>query len=71
MNDWILYVVGGVAAVCLFLMLYFELKAGYTLRKALKDTLGFGLRRFLLGIGIALTLIALYKLADWLWEVLL
>ena len=28
MNDWILYVVIGVAVFCFFLMLYFELKAG-------------------------------------------
>ena len=42
MNDWILYVVSVIAVVCLFAMLYFELKAGYSLRKALKDTLGFG-----------------------------
>lgn len=71
MNDWILYVVIGVAVVCLFAVLYFELKAGYSLRKALKDTLGFGMRRMFLGFGIALFLIALYKLVDWLWEVLL
>ena len=71
MNDWILYVVCGVAVFSLFLMLCLELKAGYTLRKALKDTLGFGLRRMLLGFGIALTLIALYKLVDWFWEALL
>ena len=71
MNDWILYVISGIAVVCLFVMLYFELKAGYSLRKALKDTLGFGARRILLGFGIALFLIALYKLVDWLWEALL
>ena len=71
MNDLILYVVSGIAVVCLFVMLYFELKAGYTLHKALKDTLGFGARRILLGFGIALFLIALYKLVAWLWEVLL
>ena len=71
MNDLILYVISGIAVVCLFVMLYFELKAGYTLRKALKDTLGFGARRILLGFGIALFLIALYKLANWLWESLL
>jgi len=71
MNDLILYVVSGIAVVCLFVMLYFELKAGYSLRKALKDTLGFGARRILLGFGVALFLIVLYKLADWLWEALL
>ena len=71
MNDLILYVIGGIAVVCLFVMLYFELKAGRTLRKALKDTLGFGARRILLGFGIALFLIALYKLVDCLWEALL
>ena len=71
MNDLILHVVSGIAVVCLFVMLYFELKAGYSLRKALKDTLGFGARRILLGFGIALFLIALYKLVDWLWEALL
>jgi hypothetical protein len=71
MNDLILYVVSGIAVVCLFVMLYFELKAGYSLRKALKDTLGFGARRILLGFGMALFLIVLYKLADWLWEALL
>lgn len=71
MNDWILYVVIGVAVFCFFLMLYFELKAGYSLRKALKDTFGFASRRILLGFGIALFLIALYKLVDWLWEALL
>lgn len=71
MNDLILYVVSGIAAVCLFVMLYFELKAGYSLREALEDTLGFGARRILLGFGITLFLIALYKLADWLWEALL
>lgn len=71
MNDLILYVVSGIAVVCLFVMLYFELKAGRSLRKALKDTLGFGAHRILLGFGIALFLIALYKLVDWLWEVLL
>lgn len=71
MNDLILYVASGIAVVCLFVMLCFELKAGYSLRKALKDTLGFGARRILLGFGIALFLIALYKLVDWLWEALL
>jgi hypothetical protein len=71
MNDLILYVVSGIAVVCLFVMLYFELKAGYSLRKALQDTLGFGARRILLGFGMALFLIVLYKLADWLWEALL
>lgn len=71
MNDWILYVVSGIAVVCLFAMLYFELRAGHSIRKAIKDTLGFGVRRILLGFGMALSLIALYKLADWIWEVLL
>ena len=71
MNDLILYVISGIAVVCLFVMIYFELKAGYTLRKALKGTLSFGARRILLGFGIALFLIALYKLVDWLWEALL
>lgn len=71
MNDLILYVVSGIAVICLFAVLYFELKAGYSLRKALKDTLGFGARRILLGFGIALFLIALYKMVDWLWEALL
>ena len=71
MNDLILYVISGIAVVCLFGVRYFELKAGYLLRKALKDTLGFGARRILLGFGIALFLIALYKLVDWLWEALL
>lgn len=71
MNPWILYGVPGVAVLCLFLLFLFELRAGYSVRKAIKDTLGFGARRVLLGLGIALFLIALYKLANWLWEGLL
>lgn len=71
MNPWILYGVPGVAVFCLFLLFFFELKAGYSVRKAIGDTLGFGARRILLGFGIALFLIALYELGNWVWEVLL
>lgn len=71
MNDWLLYVVLGVVVFCLFLLFFLELKAGYPIRKAIKDTLGFGVRRLLFGFGMALSLIALYKLADWIWEALL
>lgn len=70
MNPWILYGVPGFVVFCLFLLFFLELKAGYSVRKAIKDTLGFGARRLLLGFGIALVLIALYKLADWVWEAL-
>ena len=71
MNDWILYGVPGVAVVCLFLLFFLELRAGHSIRKAIKDTLGFGAHRILLGFGIALFLIALYKLVNWLWDGLL
>ena len=71
MNNWILYGVPCAVVFCLLLLFLVELKAGYTVRKALKDTLSFGMRRLLLGFVIAIVLIALYKLANWIWAVLL
>lgn len=70
MNGWILYGIPGFVVFCLVLVFFLELKAGYPIRKAIKDTLSFGGRHLLLGFAIGLVLIALYKLADWLWEAL-